>query len=161
MNKIESLIQHIKTLEGCLVYPSSGQPKLHDGLSIPEDLSEFYKHCGGMDLFNNSEFRIHISSPKELVKSNVKIFNEDIQGDITENWFIIGKSRTDEYISIDLSDTRNGRCYDSYADRHGVAGSCPIIATSFYEFIENCTKENGNNHFWLMTGFVSYGDAYK
>ena len=42
----------------------------------------------------------------------------------------------DNYITIDLYKEKNGRCYDSFWDRHGVVGECSVIAISFTELIE-------------------------
>jgi antitoxin YokJ len=63
-------------------------------------------------------------------------------------------------LSIDTDPTRNGRCYDSFHDVHGIVGSDPVIARSFAELFERLLDSGGGHWYWLEPDFVSLGDAY-
>ena len=45
-------------------------------------------------------------------------------------------------------------------ETHGVAGSCPIIATSFTDLLTRLYENKGQRWYWLRPDFVSLGDAY-
>jgi len=152
---VESARQHCT----CVVFESVGAPISPDDVLLASDLEEFYSLCGGMQLFNAQEYPISISKPSELVRANPIIIGDDCSDDITHNWFIVAQAG-EQYITIDLSRERSGRCYDSFWDRHGVRGECPIIADSFTKLLDNLLNTNGGYWYWLRNGFVSLGDAY-
>src|SRR5262245_38057512 len=75
--------------------------------------------------------------------------------DITSSWYIVAHLPNDgNYITIDLSNNRFGRCYDSSLGRHGNPGYCPIIAKSFLDLLANLHREGGNYCYWLEDGFA-------
>jgi hypothetical protein len=88
------------------------------------------------------------------------IVGEACEDDISASWHLIVDDTNGEYLTIDLSENRVGRCYDSFFDRHGVRGSCPIIATSFSELLQRLIENRGQHWYWLQEGFESLGDAY-
>ncbi|WP_249418664.1 hypothetical protein [Escherichia fergusonii] len=97
--------------------------------------------------------------PKEkILQANQEIVGETCDGDISASWYLIGKVNNNEYLSIDLSHERNGRCYDSNYEIHGVVGSCPIIAMSFTELLSKLYFSNGDDIYWA---YKDYGDAYE
>lgn len=160
MTAIERLVERIKSRRGCNIYPSINAQSNSNSPNLPADLVEFYNSYERINVAPNSDYPLFISAISELIPSNEAIIDEDIQDDITAHWRILAKGRANEYISIDLSPDRLGFCYDSFADRHGIAGSCPIIAKSFTEFLERTLNQSGARHFWLERHFASYGDAY-
>jgi len=119
----------------------------------------FYTQCGGIDLFANKPFGISLVSPSEFVKANPVIARVDGEGDISFDWFIVAKAG-EQYVTMDLNPTRLGQCYDSFWDRHAVAGSCPVIAKSYAELLAQLLNGRGENWFWLAPDFQGYGDAY-
>jgi hypothetical protein len=158
MNSTRKLIDLVRSTSGCYVKPAAGVPKVGSH-SLPDDVREFYTECGGMDLFPNRKFGITLVSPSEFVKANPVIAGVEGVGDISEFWYIVAKSG-EQYVTIDLNPKRFGRCYDSFWDRHGVAGSCPIIAKSHRELFQRLISCSGDSWFWLSPDFASYGDAY-
>jgi antitoxin YokJ len=158
--EIQLLVDKIKNLPNCKVHSPSGYLVLEKAHLLPGDLNEFYKLCGGIDLYTNRDYGITIVSPKEFVLANPVIIGEKAEYDISSNWYIIGRDTDNNYLTIDLNKSRLGRCYDSNWDIHGVAGSCPIIANSFLELIERLIMNKGNHWYWLQDDFVTLGDAY-
>ncbi len=113
-----------------------------------------------MDLFPSKEYKISIVHPKDFIRANPEIIGEDIQDDRSYNWFVIATDQNGQYITIDLDSSRLGVCYDSFWDRHGVAGSNPVVAKSFTELLENLYSEGGIGWYWLNNQFSFLGDAY-
>lgn len=159
--KVKELINEIKTLPNCKVYPSKGLPLLdNEKHNLPDDIIEFYELCGGITLFESESYITNIVSPDEFILANPVIVGELCEDDITSEWYIIANDGNGDYITIDLSIERSGRCYDSYWDKHGVVGECPIIAASFTQLLENLVLNKGKQCYWLKNDFVSLGDAY-
>lgn len=158
--KVQSLISKVRTLSDCEVYPPSKVPQVVEGCKIPIDLLEFYKVCGGLSLYMNSDYAIHIVSYKEFVLANPVIVGERCEYDVSSDWYIAARDNNEDYLTIDLNPSRLGRCYDSFWDRHGVPGECSIIATSFTDLLEKLINNKGNEWYWMQDDFKSLGDAY-
>lgn len=159
--KIKGLIDNIKTLPNCEVYPANGLPKLENGNhKLPSDIIELYQNCGGITLFSNESCVVNIVPPNEFVLANPIIVGELCEEDITSEWYIIADDGNGDYLTIDLSKNRIGRCYESFWDSHGVVGECPIIANTFTELLEMLISDKGMQYYWLDDEFVSLGDAY-
>lgn len=120
---IETLIAEVKGLKGCIVLPPTTLPKLqNDKHCFSSDLEIFYKLCGGLTLYIEAEYSISIVPPEEFMLANPVIVGELCEEDISADWYIVGTGGSSEYITIDLSSDKLGKCYDSYAFRHGLAG---------------------------------------
>jgi hypothetical protein len=154
------LIARIRATPECQVFDPRGEPVLHEGHLFSDDLRSFYLLCGGVRLFEGREYAITIVSPVQFVSANPVIIGEEGEDDISSTWYIIADDGNGEYLTLDLSQERLGRCYDSFFDRHGVAGSCPIIATSFTDLLIRLYENQGQYWYWLRPDFVSLGDAY-
>ena len=127
---ILELINEIKNSKDCFIYPPCGIPVIGENVKLPSDLKKFYEVCGGIDLFKNKQYGFEIVKPKEFVLANPLIIGELCEEDISSKWYIICKDSEDNYITIDLCKEKNGRCYDSFWDRHGVVGECSVIEIS-------------------------------
>jgi|JI9StandDraft_1071089.scaffolds.fasta_scaffold100755_2 hypothetical protein len=160
MSRIAVLVSALRQRKDCVVFPVKGIPAFPEKESIPPEIVDFYSSCGGVVLFPESEYPLAFVGPDRFVTSNPVIVGEEVEDDITSSWYIIAEGRSGEYVSIDTAKDRAGRCYDSYIDRHGVIGSCPVIAKSFEFFLETAISRNGNRYYWLMDDFSSFGDAY-
>lgn len=158
---IDELIEKIRNTPDCVVYPAKGLPKFENkSHRLSEDLKEFYSICGGVSLFISKEYSIKIVAPSEFVLANPIIIGELCEEDITSEWYIVADDENGNYLTIDLSPHRLGRCYDSFWDRHGLVGECPIIAKSFTQLLENLFYNQGEYWYWYKKDFVSLGDAY-
>ncbi|MFL6073974.1 MAG: hypothetical protein ACJ73S_11320 [Mycobacteriales bacterium] len=123
-------------------------------------MAEFYVHCGGVDLYAAADCEIRIVDPAELLPSNIVILGEQFDDDPSSSWYVIAESPNREYLSIDLAVDRNGRCYDSFHEVHGIVGSCPVIALTFTELLARLLAAQGDHWYWLEPDFVGLGDAY-
>jgi len=92
--------------------------------------------------------------------ANPVIVGELCEEDISSKWYIICKDVEDNYITFDSSLERNGKCYDSFWDRHGVVGECSIVAITFTDLLLNLYNSGGKELFWLSDSFHYLGDAY-
>ncbi|WP_244137360.1 SMI1/KNR4 family protein [Burkholderia pyrrocinia] len=128
-------------------------------MAYPNDLVEFYSLCGGVILFragkDNVSFKILPAD--EVLQTNMLIVGRPCEDDISFSWYAICKTDSGDYISIDTARERNGRCCDSNFEIHGVAGSCPVVALSFAELLEELYRSSGVDIFWKAK---NYGDAY-
>ncbi|MDR6226822.1 SMI1/KNR4 family protein [Desmospora profundinema] len=157
---MKQLVTKLKNLPNCTVYAPSGLPDKKPQHMLPADLKDFYELCSGAVLFEESDYPIRLLKSDEFALANPIIIGEQIERDITADWYIVAQGGSEEYVSIDLNQSRLGKCYDSFWDRHGVAGDCAIIAQSFTELLERLMQQKGQEHYWLRDDFVSYGDAY-
>ena len=157
---IKNLLQHVSTIPNCIVKSPSLLPMLEEGHSMPTDLLEFYELCGGIIFYSNSLYTIEIVPPNEFLLTNPVILGQRYDDDISTDWYIVAKSGSEQLITIDMNKERLGRCYDSFYDRHGIVGSCPVIATSFTDLLERVIENQGKYWYWLSKDFVSLGDAY-
>lgn len=162
MNRdIREMISEINHLDGCEIYPQSGMPViLHSNHQLPADLQEFYSFCGGAVLFAGADYAITIVPPEQFVPANPVIIGEQVEDDITADWYIIGDAGNSDYITIDLASGRLGKCYESFFDTHGLVGDCAVIAESFAELLLQLIVNQGDYFYWLKDEFISLGDAY-
>lgn len=157
---ILKILDSIRKTPDCVVHSPCGLPSLADGVELPNDLKIFYENCGGISLFANKEYGFTIVSPEKMVLANPVIVGELCQEDISSKWYIICKDNENNYITIDLSKERWGRCYDSFWDRHGIVGECSIVAKNFTELLTQLFHNQGKSLYWLEDNFVYLGDAY-
>jgi len=129
------LINLIRTTSSCNVLPPAGLPRIDEKHTLPEDVHTFYELCGGVSLFEESLWPVVIVPPQEIVAANPVLIGEPALYDISSNWYIIAHDANGEFLTIDCSREHLGRCYDSFFDRHGIPGSCAIIATSFTDLL--------------------------
>lgn len=157
---ILEVINKIKNDSECIVYPPCGLPSFGEEVKLPDDLKIFYESCGGISFFPNKKYSFLIVNPTEVVLANPIIVGELCEEDISSKWYIIGKDMENNYITIDLAKERLGRCYDSFWDRHGIVGECPIIAKSFTELVNRLLCNRATSLYWLEESFSYIGDAY-
>lgn len=157
---IDELVERIRTTPSCRLLRSSELPRISAPCVLPADLRAFYELAGGADLYKGTDYPAIIVEPGEVVPANPLIIGEQVDDDISSFWHIIASDGAGEYLTIDLQPDRVGRCYDSFSDRHGVAGSCPIIAQSFTDLLDRLLDNQGQHWYWLRPSFVSLGDAY-
>ncbi|MCG8709100.1 SMI1/KNR4 family protein [Brenneria sp. 4F2] len=161
MKSISDLISELKTNNRCDIFSAKSrlQSLSDNGLAYPDDLIEFYSLCQGLSLFKQGKDNISfkILPPEEILPANIIILGEACAYDLSSSWYVICKTDNGDYLSIDLSKERNGQCYDSHHEIHGVAGSCPVIAKSFTELLNELYKTNGKDIYWNKN---NYGDAY-
>ena len=160
MSNVLKLLEILKKDQECKIYPPDGIPVIKAGLKMPDDLRDFYEICGGVELFPEKEYGFTILSPKDITLANPIIIGELCEEDISSTWYVLCKDRNENYITIDMDKKRLGRCYDSFWDRHGVVGECPIVAMSFTELLMSLLTQKGEKLFWLEKDFEYLGDAY-
>ncbi len=165
--KILELINTMRKTTNCLTLPPAGLPTASSSHQLPTDLVEFYQQCGGCTLFVNSGYTVRIVSPSEFTLANPVIFKsfdpselEELKDDRSWNWYIIAETDPGDYLTIDLSPERLGRCYESFFDRHAVPGETPIIAFSFTDLLDRLLLNQGQHYYWLNPNFQPLGDAY-
>ncbi len=154
---IVDLVETMRERNDCKVLSPEGIPVVD--LALPLDLKEFYGLCGGAELFKEADYTITIVPPDEFRRANPVIVGQDCSNDISFDWFVVGKSEGD-YITIDLNDSRLGRCYDSFHETHGVVGECRILALTFESLLDQLLKGQGDYWYWLQDDFEFLGDAY-
>jgi hypothetical protein len=163
--KAVEFLTFVREHSDCLVRPPVGMPITGNiKHQLPDDLTEFYSFCGGVELFRSAEYPYSILSPNRFLPAN-EILVPDLWSepewleDISSDWYLIASDPEKQYLTIDLNVLRLGRCYDSFIGRHGIRGFCPIIARSFSELLQNLWFNQGHYPYWLMESF-SLGDAY-
>jgi hypothetical protein len=154
------LVERIAGTEGCTVSLPAELPTIGPPHVLPVDVREFYELCGGATLFEDSDYPLVLVPPDQVVRANPVIIGEACDEDRSASWYIVARDLHRNYITIDCSQERLGRCYDSSFDRHGIAGSCPVVATSFTDLIDRLLSNAGQHWYWLRPGFQSLGDAY-
>lgn len=160
----------MRNIPDCIVYSKSSLPVIDPEHRLPDDVKEFYEWCGGATLFDHSEYAMDIVSPQEFVLANPVLFvggfekptvaDKRNQENMSWSWYIVGKGNSGEYLTIDLDETRLGRCYYSFWDRHAMKGYSPIIALSFTDLLQRLIENKGQRWYWEQAEFKSFGDAY-
>jgi hypothetical protein len=169
MSRIRKLLDLIENTPDCSVLPSVGVAEIAHNHVLPDDILEFYNLCGGAVLYGRSAYTIQIVGPSKVLPANPLLFIgltpdelslEKPKDDISWSWYIIGVGENQECITIDLSQERLGRCYDSFWDSHAIPGSSPIIALSFTDLLVRLLENQGRHWYWCRPDFNSLGDAY-
>ncbi len=160
MKNTENIIQAIAVTADCVVIRRTQPLTLDTTYTLPEDLQYYLQTYLSIILFETAEYPIRIVGGEEFAWANPVIMGEDAQDDISHHWFVIGIGSSSQYLTIDLAPERLGRCYDSFSDRHGVAGEQPVIAHSFTALLQSLLNNKGKRYYWLEDGFQSLGDAY-
>lgn len=160
MSELQRLLDQIARTDDCTVAPTRGMPVLRKVDQLPEDLAEFYRIAGGASLFQHSMYPIRLIGPEEFVRANPAIVGCECPDDISDTWYIVARGGREETLTIDCNADRLGRCYDSFWDRHGVAGECRVVALSFTELLQRLYDSGGSYWYWLSDRAPSYGDAY-
>jgi len=169
---IKSLIDQLRSFDNCIIHPPKGIPKPENGHKLPYDITQFYKLCGGIDLFINTDgFSYSILSPEKVVLANPVLLGEELaeeiwsdskyRRDITLDCYLIAHDRNGDYLVIDLNENRLGLCYDAFHETYGLAGNMPIIAGSFTDLLRHLIENKGQSIYWLDDNFTSLGDAYE
>jgi antitoxin YokJ len=167
--KIKELIEIIASKKNCVVHTPAGLPKVGNNFNLPEDVIEFYTLCGGVELYNDSDFPYTVLPPNKVKPSTPIIFgaegmNEfkrDLAGDDpTNNFFTIVEDDNGDYLVLDLDSERLGFCYDAFHENYGSPGDMPVIALDFTELLTRLVENEGKDIYWLDGDFNPYGDAY-
>jgi antitoxin YokJ len=154
---IKPLLQELWRRRDCTLSPSFGVPFTE--LPLPEDLEEYFRLCGGAELFQGTPTPLRLGGPMELVPADPLIHGRPVDS-ITARWYVIGRRSDEAFMTIDLDPARLGRVYDSSWDHHGIEGNCPIIARSFTELIETIVARQSGLPWWGEPSWPSLGDAF-
>lgn len=154
---LAELIEVIRHDKDYQVRPANKNIALPAG--TPEDLKLFYELTDGIFLFPNEPYGIDIVSRPEFQRANPTIVGQNCEDGISCNWFIV-RHVSEQYISIDLSKQRVGKCYDSFWETHGLVGNTPVIAENFTDLLTNLYRHRGQYWYWLQPDFKNLGDAY-
>lgn len=156
---ITALVETLRRAPDCEVLPPSGLPEVAAPYRLPDDVRTFYALCGGVRLFPRAPYFISIVPPSKVTSSSLEILGQEFPEDRTDSWRIIAREGQ-SIISLDCRPEHLGRCYDSFWDRHGIAGSSTVIALSFTELLRRLVDTRGGYWYWLRDDFRGYGDAY-
>jgi hypothetical protein len=161
MDTLLKLLAEIEDNKNCIVSKSNNPlSRSFFDYELPLDLKYYLENYSSIVLFKDMDYSIKIVGLSEFKRSNLIIVGEDVEDDISHNWYIIADDGNSQYITIDLSKQRLGRCYDSFWDIHGLPGNQPIIAKGFTELLERLYLAKGKSFYWKEPGFKFYGDAY-
>ena len=159
--QVADLVSRIRGASDCVVHKPAGLPAVLPPHRMPDDLLSFYRLCGGLVLHQTAPFPALLVPPAGLVLANPVIVGELGEYDISSAWYILSSDGSNSQIlTIDLAEERLGRCYNSFWDRHAVAGSSTVIARSFSEFLQRSFENDGQDVYRHVPGFVAHGDAY-
>ena len=159
-SEIDRLLIEMARSPVCELFPPTGQPQT-GALGLPEDVKSFFERCGGALIFGESEYPTRILAPGETIPTDDLMWDgEPAPDESSSTWFLVADDGSGNYVSIDLAPDRLGWCYDTQLGRYGSPGDCPVIARSLAEFLRRTLDREGERYFWLVRGFVPYGDAY-
>jgi hypothetical protein len=156
-----ALLEELQRHPTCLIHPPVGLPRVRPLHTLPDDVVTFYRLCGGLDLFGDSNTPTLVVSPNDFVAANPVIaFTEEGYDDISDAWYLLARIENGEYIVIDCDSQRLGRCYDGNHETYGLVGQTPVIAASFGEFLERTLRAGTDGYYWTQPHFRPLGDAY-
>ena len=171
--KIISLIEEVRSLSGCRLWPPQGLPQLCSQHLLPEDVRVFYEHCGGFCWdFGDVASRdfLLVLPPNQVLLANpiIAFVPESESGkspDISWDWYTIAQVAGGDYFTIDFGRERLGRCYDGFHETYALPGDTPILAFTFTDFLSRIVAHILNSALseWNWEGSLrelSLGDAY-
>jgi cell wall assembly regulator SMI1 len=162
---ITQLLAQIARLRGCSVRPTAVSASVQafeqeQGVKLPDDLREFVTLCSGVSLFEDADCPIHVFGLDKIRRANPVLAGIGGEGHPSYTWFLIADFENGNYISIDLSPDRLGRCYESSWATHSLVGQSPVVATNFTDLLRRAVDNQGDYLWWLKESFESLGDAY-
>ncbi len=159
---LAELVDKIRLDNNCIFYEPRQLPDIPGEFDLPTDVIEFYRLCGGMEIYcAESSLGFRIMPADKITQVNPLIVGELYAEDISANWFAIAQDGNGNYISIDFSKgKKNGFCYDSSLECHGLVGSCAIVAKCFTDLLNNLYENRGLFVYWTEPNFPYLGDAY-
>ncbi len=160
MGNIESVLEIISNTKDCKVLKREKAIAVELEYALPEDLKYYLENYSSIIIFETAEYPFKIVNLDEFKRANPIIVGQDVEDDISHNWFIVATDDGSQYITIDLAPERLGKCYDSFWDIHGLAGDEPVVANSFTELLQRLYENKGEYIYWLKDDFQSLGDAY-
>ena len=149
---VDEFFDFAERAAGWQVLKPGGEPAL---AGSPHDLARFLERCGGVVT------RANVAVGSRVVPAQEAIIGERDEHDRSAHWSLIAEddnSSTALRAVIDLDPQRLGRVYDGFWDRFGVAGSMPVIALSFTDFLERLVQSSGEPY-WADED-LGLGDAY-
>ncbi|WP_199415107.1 SMI1/KNR4 family protein [Chitinophaga silvisoli] len=152
------IITQIEHDPDCIV--SRLQQPIKLDFPLPDDLKYYLEHYSAIRFFPATDYSIRIVGLPGFQRANPVIVGEEAPDDVSHYWYIIAEDGNTQYITIDIGVDRQGRCYDSFWDRHGLPGEQVVVAKSFTELLERLYAARGGRWFWLEDSFENYGDAY-
>lgn len=164
MSSMTEAIAVIRDRWPTTVRAPTGEVRAAPPLAVPNDLEEFYDLYGGLDIDDGGgveEPTLKILPPNQIARANPVILGDDGKESPSYNWFLLA-FYNGNYVTIDFSVTKNGRCYDSYFDCHAMPGSCRVLASSFTDFLKRIAHSSFDHpRYWESDdGFDSLGDAF-
>lgn len=161
MSDVLELLEAIRRTPRCVVLPPRGMPTIQSGLILPPDVLTFYEAAGGVRLYDEGGWANRIVAPTEFVPADLVFWGDQTKADGPESaWYAVADVQDGNYLLIDLSPTRAGRCYDGFHETYRQAGYMAVVAESFTEMLERLHRQGNNQSYWLRDGFQSGGDAY-
>lgn len=162
---IAELLGHARLRADCVVLPPVSLPLVRrDDERLPDGVREFYEGCGGAVLFAGQARELTLLPPDEVVPANPVIVGDPGEEDaVSRAAYLIARTPGGDHLSVDMSERRGGRVYDSFHELHGVVGGWPVIAPSFEDFLTESWQAPGALPYWLPESGAevrTFPDAY-
>lgn len=143
-----------------MVHPSSGQPRLPPGVSIPEELQQYFDLCGGLELFLDAEYPSTVYGPASFVQAHPVLLApltlSEIESNIPRsepswNWHLIADAGTqNESVVVHVDGPHAGRCYSGFWETY--PQDSPVLARSFATFLHALVMDEGQTHWEELFG---------
>lgn len=156
---MRKIIKKISETPGCVLWPSSGLPKVSESHVIPDDVKAFYDLCGGAILFEGEDYSWRILPPEEF-RLAINDFDE-IDTDKLDGFYFFADDFNGDYLAINFGHKNNGLVVDGFHETFGNEGDTPVIALSFGEIINRLLENRGGYPFWLNDKATIYRDWYE
>jgi len=154
MTDIERIIGRLRESDLVRIHPPAGQPVFPEGIEAPNELTEFYSLCGGVDFLHaksRSYAEYRVLPPAEVVDIGTATCLEAATELPLSCWFAVGEDDNGEHAAIDLHRSRLGQCYDVFHESFWDPASATIIAATFAEFLEKLFARGKS--YWFDDGF--------
>jgi hypothetical protein len=165
MSDLKTLFSEIEKLhvwEPC-TYPNAfADLENRIGHCLPDDLRLFYETYETVKLFAADDYNANY---RFVPVSQIHRTRQDIYGIDTDEWgpstwLTVCDVQDGNYVAIDVLSIDGDACnyIDCFHEVFAVPGHSKIVARSFTELLRRALK-GGGNHYWLLDGFVGYGDG--
>jgi hypothetical protein len=165
MSELEVLFSEIEKLhawEPCTDPGAFSNLEKRIGHSLPNDLRLFHETYNTVTLFPTGDYQ---ATYRFVPVSQIHPTRQDVYGlDADEwgpsTWLTVCDVQDGNYVAIDVLSKDGDNCsyIDCFHEVFAVPGYSKIVARSFTELLRRALQ-GGDNHYWLLDGFVGYGDS--
>jgi hypothetical protein len=129
--------------------------ELRVGWKLDAETRAFYLHCDGAELFTSPDSPYRILPLEEITRVRLAMFAGDDDEFGSPLLYALCYVQDGNYVAVDTSGAAASSrpLRDCFHERIATPENCPIIASSFSQFLEQALA-SGGKLYWLQKGWA-------